>query len=72
MTKIQSYLDVEVPERFEEWDLNAQVNYLSGAMDREQIADYVREVHGLDQRGEPTFLKSELAEIAAKRVQDHE
>jgi hypothetical protein len=63
MPKPQEYRDVDVPENFERWDVNARVNYLANAMDRTQIADYLREVAGLEPREEATFKKDELTEI---------
>lgn len=52
-----------MPDNFDEWDVNAQVNYLANAMDRTQIADYLRELANLEKRQEPTFRKDELTEI---------
>lgn len=72
MPKPQEYRDVDVPANFEEWDVDARVNYLANAMDRKQIADYLREVAGLDRRGEPTFLKDELTEIIIRLQEDNE
>jgi hypothetical protein len=63
MAKPQTYRDVDVPDGFESWDINARVNYLAGAMDRTQIADHLREITGQDPREEPTFKKDELVEI---------
>lgn len=63
MAKPQTYRDVDVPENFEDWDVNARVNYIANAMDRTQIADHLRETAGLNPRGEPTFKKDELTEI---------
>jgi hypothetical protein len=66
VAKPQAYRDVEIPNGFDEWDINARVNYLAGAMDRTQIADYLREITGQEKRQEPTFLKDELVEIIIK------
>lgn len=66
MPKPQQYRNVNVPDNFEDWDVDARVNYLANAMDRTQIADYLREVAGLEKREEPTFLKAELTEIIIK------
>lgn len=66
MPKPQTFRDVDVPDNFDEWDVDARVNYLANAMDRTQIADHLREVCGMDTRGEPTFLKDELTEIIIK------
>jgi hypothetical protein len=63
MPKPQEFRDVEIPDNFEEWDVNARVNYLANALDRTQIADHLRDVAGLEPRDEPTFLKDELVEI---------
>jgi len=63
MPQPQEYRDVEVPDNFDEWDVNARVNYIANAMDRTQIADYLREVAGMEPRDEPTFKKDELTEI---------
>jgi len=70
MPNIHEYRDVDVPENFDEWDVNAQVNYLSNAMDREQIANYVRELAGVDRRDKPLFTKDELTEIALQLQKD--
>jgi len=64
--KPQQYRDVEIPNGFDNWDVNARVNYLAGAMDRTQIADYLREITGQETREEPTFKKDELVEIIIK------
>lgn len=63
MPKPQEYRDVDVPDNFTEWDVDARVNYLANAMDRTQIADYLRETAGIEARDEPTFMKDELTEI---------
>lgn len=70
MSRPQTYREVDVPDRFGEWDTAAQINYLQTAMDREQLANYVREVHGLDTRDKPLFKKDELAEIAVQWVNE--
>jgi hypothetical protein len=72
MSKPQTYRKVDIPRNFDQWGTDAQINYLCNAMDRDQIADFLREVHGLDEREEPTFLKDELAEIAVDKVSGHE
>lgn len=63
MPKPQEFRDVDVPDNFDEWDVNARVNYIANAMDRTQIANYLREIAGLENRDEPTFRKDELTEI---------
>jgi hypothetical protein len=62
----QTYRDVDVPDNFPEWDKPAQINYLQTAMDREQLANHVREVYGLETRDKPLFKKDELAQIAVE------
>jgi len=64
MTKPQTYLDVEVPDNFAEWDVNAQVNYLGNTMDNTQVANYLRELAGVDTRDVPQFKKHEMIQIA--------
>lgn len=66
MSRPQQYRDVDVPDNFEEWSVDARVNYLANSMDRQQIANYVREVAGLEERDQPTFLKDELVEMAIR------
>jgi hypothetical protein len=68
MSGLQHAKDVDVPENFDQWDKPAQVNYLQSAMDRKQLANYVREMHGIETRDKPLFKKDELAEIAMQRV----
>ena len=63
-SNVQSYRDVDVPENFAEWGRNAKINFLQGAMDREQIANFVRETYGLEPREKPLLKKDELAAIA--------
>jgi len=64
MAKPQEYLDVDVPDNFSEWDTNAQVNYLGNTMDTTQVANYLRELAGVDQRDVPQFKKHEMIQIA--------
>lgn len=64
MTHLQQYRDIDVPDNFQEWSIDARVNYLANSMDHQQIANYVREVTGLEERDQPTFLKDELVEMA--------
>lgn len=66
MGSVQEYRQVETPPRFDEWERNAKINYLQNAMDREQLANYVRSLHGIEQREQPLFRKDELAEIAVQ------
>lgn len=68
MSRPQTYREVDVPDNFGEWDHAAQINYLQTAMDRDQLANYVREMHGLETREKPLFKKDELAEIAVTQV----
>ena len=68
MSRPQTYRDVDVPDNFSEWDTAAQINYLQTAMDREQLANFVREQYGLETRDKPLFKKDELAEIAVQMV----
>lgn len=63
MAKMQEYLDVEVPENFNEWSTEAQVNYLGNAMDTTQVANYLRESAGLDSRDVPQFKKNEMIQM---------
>lgn len=68
MARPQQYREVDVPESFAEWDKNAQINYLCGCLNREQMANYVREQCGVEERDKPLFRKDELAEIAVAVV----
>jgi len=70
MAKVQNFREVSVPDHFEDWDDAAQLNYLQSAMDREQLANYVREIHGLETRDKPLFRKDELAQIAIEQVKE--
>jgi len=63
MAKMQEYLDVEVPENFDEWSTEAQVNFLGNAMDTTQVADYLRESAGIESRGVPPFKKNEMIQM---------
>jgi len=64
MAKPQTYLDVEVPENFDDWNTEAQVNFLGNAMDNTQVADYLRDLAGIDPREKPQFKKHEMIQIA--------
>jgi len=64
MAKPQQYLDVEVPDNFDEWNTNAQVNYLGNTMDNTQVANYLRELAGIEARDVPQFKKHEMIQIA--------
>lgn len=66
MPKPQTFRDVDVPNNFGEWDVDARVNYLANCLDRKQIANYVRECADLPEREQPTMLKDELVELAIK------
>ena len=68
MSRPQTYRDVDVPDTFDKWDSDAQINYLCSCMDRAQIANYVREIHDLETREKPLFKKDELAQIAVQWV----
>ena len=70
MTRPQQYRDVDVPEGFDEWPVNARVNFLCNALDAVQLADYLRERFGMEPRGEPQFLKDELAEILIRYIEE--
>lgn len=70
MPRPAQYRDVDVPENFAEWDEQGQINYLQGAMDREQMANFVREICGLESREKPLLRKDELAAIAVMVVQN--
>lgn len=64
MAKVQNYHEVDVPDGFAEWDDAARLNYLQSAMSRAQLANYVRELYGIESRDKPLFRKDELAQIA--------
>jgi hypothetical protein len=68
MPRPAQYRDVDVPENFAEWDEQGQINYLQGAMDRQQMANFVRDLCELDSREKPLLRKDELAEIAVTVV----
>ena len=65
MSRPQTYRNVEIPDTFADWSIDARVNYLCNAMDREQIAATVREMHGLEPENKTHFGKDELAEMVA-------
>jgi hypothetical protein len=72
MPKPQEYLDVEIPDNFDEWDRGAKVNYLGNTMDNTQVANYLRELAGVEPRDVPQFKKHEmiLIALAVKEVDD--
>lgn len=70
MPRPAQYRDVDVPENFAEWDEQGQINYLQGAMDRVQMANFAREICGLENRDKPLFRKDELAQIIVTVVND--
>lgn len=64
MSKVQQFRDVTIPDEYDDWPADAQINFLCNCLDREQIANYVREEYGLEPRDKPLFRKDELAQIA--------
>jgi len=70
MAKMQEYLDVDVPGNFEEWSVEAQVNYLGNAMDTTQVANYLRDAAGIEKRDVPQFKKNEMIQMIIQLQND--
>lgn len=66
------FLDVELPDSWDEWDENAQLNFLLGAMNRTQIANELRSAVGLETRDKPMFKKAEIAQILAEVTEEND
>lgn len=64
------YRPVELPDTWGEWDADAKINYLCGAMDREQIANVLRDRAGLEAREKPLLRKDEIAQILVAIEED--
>lgn len=65
MSRPQQYRDVPLPDEWDQWPPDAQVNYLCTAMDRDQLLSLVREEAGIpdDEVGEQSIHKAGLAQL---------
>lgn len=68
MSQPQVYRDVDIPDKWEHFSMDAKVNYLSTLMDRKQILELVGEAADIPEEeiGEQSIHKTGLAQIAVK------
>lgn len=61
----QSYRDVDLPDTWDEWSTDAQVNYLCTVMDRDQLMKVIAEMANIpdDEVGEQSIHKAGLAQL---------
>lgn len=65
MSRPQSYRDVNLPEEWDKFGVDAKVNYLSTVMDRDQLLDSVGELADIpdEEIGEQSLHKNALAQL---------
>lgn len=65
MSRPQTYRDVDLPARWDEWGDDAKVNYLCNVADRTQLLEMAAEAAEVpdDEVGEQSFLKAGLAQF---------
>jgi hypothetical protein len=73
-TRPQSYRDVDIPDAWDDWPDDAKVNYLSTAMDRDQLLETVGELAGIPdgEIGEQSLWKSALAQLVVVLERDRQ
>lgn len=68
MSRPQTYRDVDLPENWDDFPVDAKVNYLATVMDRNQLLHTIAELGDIpsDEVGAQSFLKSGLAQLIVK------
>lgn len=61
----QTYRDVDLPATWDEWDVNAKVNYLCTVTDRNSLMQMIGEKAGVpdDEIGPQSIHKAGLAQV---------
>jgi hypothetical protein len=65
MSRPQVYREVDLPDKWDEWPESAKVNYLSSAMDRDNLLRLVGEAGNVpeDEIGAQSIHKAGLAQL---------
>jgi len=62
------YQVIDVPHDFLEWDVHEQQAYLKHKVSVRELANFIRALHDMEWRENHRFDKSELAEIAVRKM----
>jgi hypothetical protein len=66
------YQVIDVPSDFIEWNHYEQEAYLKNKVSVRELANFIRALHDMEWQENHRFTKDELAEIAIKKVNEHE